>query len=76
MPCWAVRAGIGNRQAGGTASANPTFAEKDEEILLTASPNSGYAFKEWQIVSGGKLAPTATTTRAQMAQVLYGLLAK
>ena len=37
----------------GTASANPATAVADTEITLTASPNSGYRFKEWQVVSGG-----------------------
>ncbi|WP_449241111.1 InlB B-repeat-containing protein [Desulfoscipio gibsoniae] len=36
---------------GGTASASPAFAEKDEEVSLTASPNGGYAFKEWQVLA-------------------------
>ena len=37
----------------GTASANPTTAAAGTEITLTATPNSGYRFKEWQVVSGG-----------------------
>ena len=36
----------------GTASASPTSAAQGEEITLTATPNSGYHFKEWQVVSG------------------------
>ena len=37
----------------GTASANPTSATVGTEITLTATPNSGYQFKQWQVVSGG-----------------------
>jgi hypothetical protein len=37
----------------GTASANVTSAASGAEITLTAAPNSGYRFKEWQVVSGG-----------------------
>lgn len=37
----------------GTASANVNSAAEDTEITLTATPNSGYRFKEWQVVSGG-----------------------
>lgn len=36
----------------GTASANPTSAAKGEVVTLTAAPNEGYEFKEWQVVSG------------------------
>ena len=37
----------------GSASAAPASAAKGAEITLTATPNSGYLFKEWQTVSGG-----------------------
>lgn len=37
----------------GKASANPTTATPGSEITLTATPNSGYRFKEWQIVRDG-----------------------
>ena len=36
----------------GTASASPTSATEGEKITLTAKANSGYHFKEWQVVSG------------------------
>ena len=36
----------------GTGTATPASATMGEEISLTATPNSGYRFKEWQIVSG------------------------
>ena len=36
----------------GSASAAPASATMGETITLTSTPNSGYRFKEWQIVSG------------------------
>jgi formylglycine-generating enzyme required for sulfatase activity/uncharacterized protein (DUF2141 family) len=36
----------------GTASA-PAYAMPDDIVVITAKPNTGYAFKEWQVVSGG-----------------------
>lgn len=36
----------------GSASAAPVSATMGEKITLTVTPNSGYRFKEWQIVSG------------------------
>ena len=37
----------------GSASAAPASTMMGEEITLTATPDNGYLFKEWQIVSGG-----------------------
>ena len=37
----------------GTASASPAKAAAGTEITLTATPNKGYRFKEWQVISGG-----------------------
>ena len=37
----------------GTASASSTSATAGTEITLTATPNTGYHFKEWQVISGG-----------------------
>ena len=37
----------------GTASASSTSATAGTEITLTATPNKGYHFKEWQVISGG-----------------------
>ena len=37
----------------GTASASHTKAVVGTEITLTATPNTGYHFKEWQVMSGG-----------------------
>ena len=36
----------------GTASASPATAAAGTEITLSATANSGYHFKEWQVVSG------------------------
>ena len=38
-------------EGNGTASANPSTAEALTEITLTATPNRGYHFKEWQVES-------------------------
>lgn len=40
---------------GGTASANPASASAGTEITLTATPDKGYHFKEWQVVSPTEL---------------------
>ncbi len=40
-------------EGNGTASASPASAEAGTEINLTAVPEEGYHFKEWQVVSGG-----------------------
>ena len=37
----------------GTASADLTAAAAGTNISLSATPNAGYHFKEWQVVSGG-----------------------
>ena len=37
----------------GTASADPTSGNMGQEVILTASPNPGYRFKEWQVAAGG-----------------------
>ena len=37
----------------GSASADPTSGAEGTEVTLTATPNTGYQFKEWQVVSGG-----------------------
>ena len=44
-------------EGNGTASASVasvkvTSAAKGEQVTLTAAPNEGYEFKEWQVVSG------------------------
>ena len=37
----------------GTASASPVSGIMGKEVVLTATPNTGYQFKEWQVISGG-----------------------
>ena len=39
-------------EGNGTASASPVSANVGTEIMLTASPASGYHFKEWMVLSG------------------------
>ena len=38
---------------GGTSSASPEEAEEGTKVELTATPNEGYHFVEWQVLSGG-----------------------
>ena len=37
----------------GTGTATPSTAAAGTMISLTATPNEGYHFKEWQVISGG-----------------------
>ena len=37
----------------GTASASPSKAVAGAEITLSATPDKGYHFKEWEVISGG-----------------------
>ena len=37
----------------GTGTASPATSEAGMEITLRATPNTGYHFKKWQVVSGG-----------------------
>ena len=37
----------------GTGTPSSSAALQDDEITLTSKPNSGYQFKEWQVISGG-----------------------
>ncbi len=41
-----------NSTAGGTATADKTTAAAGETVTLTATPNSGYHFAGWNVVSG------------------------
>ena len=38
---------------GGIAKASADYAKSGTSITLTATPNAGYKFKSWQVVSGG-----------------------
>ena len=37
----------------GSGTASPSAAVFGTEITLTATPNTGYQFKEWEVISGG-----------------------
>ena len=43
---------VGN-DGNGTGTATPSTATAGTMISLTATPNKGYHFKEWQVISGG-----------------------
>ena len=40
-------------EGSGTASASPAMAVAGREITLTATPDTGWHFKEWQVIDGG-----------------------
>ena len=42
-----------SNDGNGTGTAAPSTAAAGTEITLTATPNTGYHFKEWQVISGG-----------------------
>ena len=42
-----------SNDGNGTGTATPSTAATGTEITLTAKPNTGYHFKEWQVISGG-----------------------
>ena len=42
-----------SNDGNGTGTASPSSAAAGMEIALTAAPNKGYHFKEWQVISGG-----------------------
>ena len=41
-----------SNDGNGTGTATPSTAAAGTEITLTATPNKGYHFKEWQVISG------------------------
>ena len=42
-----------SNDGNGTGTASPSTAATGMEIALTAKPDEGYRFKEWQVISGG-----------------------
>ena len=42
-----------NNDGNGTGTATPSTAATGTEITLTAKPDEGYRFKEWEVISGG-----------------------
>ena len=52
----------------GTASASVDKAVEDTVVTITATPNDGYQFKEWQVVSGNVTIadPKSATTTFEM----------
>ena len=42
-----------SNDGNGTGKADPSTATAGTTITLTAKPNEGYRFKEWQVISGG-----------------------
>ena len=42
-----------SNDGNGTGTATPSTAAAGMEITLTATPKTGYHFKEWQVMSGG-----------------------
>lgn len=65
----------------GTASANITSGTEGTEVTLTATPNDGYQFKEWQVVSGGvtvtdnkfKIGTAAVEVKAVFEEIQYSI---
>ena len=56
--------------SNGTASASHAKAVVGTEITLTATPNKGYHFKEWQVISG--CLPCAAAGHPDDVQVYAG----
>ena len=54
----------------GTASADLTASLQDETVSITATPNGGYKFKNWEVVSGG--ASLGSTTAASTSFMMPG----
>ena len=51
LPTYSVTVTV-EPEGAGTASANPASGTEGTEISLTATPNEGYTFQEWQVVTG------------------------
>ncbi|MGN0513604.1 MAG: DUF4214 domain-containing protein, partial [Lachnospiraceae bacterium] len=70
----------------GSASADVNTATQGTTVKVTATPNNGYKFKEWQVVSGGvtlssttanpatfTMGSTAVEVKAVFEQITYGI---
>ena len=65
----------------GTATASPASGTTGTEVTLTATPNSNYIFKEWQVVSGGvtvtdnkfKIGTAAVKVKAVFEEIQYSI---
>ena len=51
-------------QGSGTATASPNPAEEGDLVTITASPNDGYEFDKWAVVSGGVSLSSTTAESA------------
>jgi uncharacterized repeat protein (TIGR02543 family) len=49
---------------GGSANADVQSAAQGATITLTATANSGYSFKEWEVISGGITLSSTTSSTA------------
>ena len=54
-------------EGNGIANANVVSAPQGTQITLTATPNEGNRFVQWQVVSGGVTLSSATTSPATFA---------
>ncbi|WP_034443523.1 InlB B-repeat-containing protein [Butyrivibrio sp. AE2032] len=52
-PAPTVYAVTASNDGHGSASATPTSGEEGTTVTITATPDSGYLFKNWDVVSGG-----------------------
>ena len=65
----------------GTASASPASGATGTGVTLTATPNDGYQFKEWQVVSGGvtvtnnkfEIGTAAVEVKAVFEEIQYSI---
>ena len=51
-------------QGSGTANASPNPAEEGDLVTITATPNDGYVFDKWAVVSGGVSLSSTTAESA------------
>ncbi len=69
-----------NNDGNGTAYASPTSGTDGTEVTLTAVPNSGYKFKQWEreagMLSGGLGVPNATSATTTFTISGYDVVVK